>query len=97
MKLFLHLTTGGGICDVAEPKLTIAICLATILCNSTVRDMLINYGRVVVYSNAAEFPIVSGIRAAYKFMKSGQLDLVSLFIILVLEGGDSKVLTVYHD
>uniref|UniRef100_A0A0B7KAQ2 Aminotransferase class I/classII large domain-containing protein n=1 Tax=Bionectria ochroleuca TaxID=29856 RepID=A0A0B7KAQ2_BIOOC len=47
---------------------------AAVLCSSTVRQMLVNYGRVIIYSNAPQFSIVAAIRAAYTFMKSGQIE-----------------------
>ena len=53
------------------------ISAAAVLCSSTVRDVLVNYGRVIIYSNAPQFSLVTPIRAAYKFLKSGQIEPVS--------------------
>ncbi|VUC23263.1 unnamed protein product [Clonostachys rosea] len=50
------------------------IAVPAVLCSSTVREMLVNYGRVIIYSNAPQFSIVAAIRAAYMFMKSGQIE-----------------------
>ncbi|KAK2871725.1 hypothetical protein FQN49_002896 [Arthroderma sp. PD_2] len=47
---------------------------AAVLCSATVREMLVNYGRVIIYSNAPQFSTVAAIRAAYTLMKSGQLE-----------------------
>ena len=44
---------------------------AVILGNSTVRSVLINFARSVIYTTAPSFPIVAGIRAAYNLLRTG--------------------------
>ncbi|CAH0042178.1 unnamed protein product [Clonostachys rhizophaga] len=64
----------GGKGLVNELGLEKEIAVPAVLCSSTVRQMLVNYGRVIIYSNAPQFSIVAAIRAAYTFMKSGQIE-----------------------
>ncbi|KAI1291194.1 class II aminotransferase/8-amino-7-oxononanoate synthase [Xylaria venustula] len=47
---------------------------AVVLCNETVRSMLANFARIVIYSHPPQFGTVAAIRVACNFMKSGQLD-----------------------
>lgn len=55
---------------------------AAVLCSKTVREVLVNYGRVVIYSNAPQFSVVAAIRAAYTFMKSNQIEPVRFSSLL---------------
>ncbi|KAH8889180.1 PLP-dependent transferase [Thozetella sp. PMI_491] len=45
---------------------------AAILSNATVRNMLVNFARPVIYTTAPSFPILATIRAGYNLMESGQ-------------------------
>ena len=44
---------------------------AVILGNSTVRSVLMNFARSVIYTTAPSFPTVAGIRAAYNLLRTG--------------------------
>ncbi|KAK0623890.1 pyridoxal phosphate-dependent transferase [Immersiella caudata] len=44
---------------------------AVILANDTIRTMLINHARSIIYTTAPSFPMLAGIRAAYTLLKSG--------------------------
>lgn len=44
---------------------------AVILGNSTVRSILMNFARSVIYTTAPSFPTVAGIRAAYSLLRTG--------------------------
>ncbi|GAA92663.1 aminotransferase class I and II [Aspergillus luchuensis IFO 4308] len=45
---------------------------AVILCNETVRTMLINYARSIMFSVAPSFPMLASIRATYQLLRSGE-------------------------
>ncbi|RYP89226.1 hypothetical protein DL769_000150 [Monosporascus sp. CRB-8-3] len=45
---------------------------AVIMCNNTVRNMLLNFGRNILFSGAPGFPLLAAIRVGYDFLKSGQ-------------------------
>lgn len=63
--------------------------LAVILCNNTVRTMLLNYARGIMFSVAPSFPMLASIRAAYKLLKTGQTQQVILASLsLVWSGHD---------
>ncbi|KAI1118029.1 class II aminotransferase/8-amino-7-oxononanoate synthase [Nemania sp. NC0429] len=47
---------------------------AVVLCNETVRAMLTNFARILIYSHPPQFGVVASIRVACSFMKSGQID-----------------------
>ncbi|KAK4450479.1 PLP-dependent transferase [Podospora aff. communis PSN243] len=44
---------------------------AVILGNETVRTMLINHARPIIYTTAPSFPMLAGMRAAYNLLRSG--------------------------
>ncbi|KAK4118951.1 class II aminotransferase/8-amino-7-oxononanoate synthase [Parathielavia appendiculata] len=44
---------------------------AVILANDTIRTVLINHARSIIYTTAPSFPMLAGIRAAYSLLKSG--------------------------
>lgn len=52
---------------------------AVILGNSTVRSVLMNFARSVIYTTAPSFPTVAGIRAAYNLLRTGATQKVCNF------------------
>ena len=57
--------------------------LAVILCNDTVRTMLLNNARGILYSVSPSFPMLAGIRAAYMLLVTGKTQPVSLLLYQV--------------
>lgn len=53
-------------------KETLTYSIAVILCNDTVRTMLINYARSIMFSVAPSFPMLASIRATYQLLRSGE-------------------------
>jgi 8-amino-7-oxononanoate synthase len=53
-----------------SPRLTLS--LAVIMSNNTVRAMLLNYGRNILFSGAPGFPLLAAIRVGYMFLKTGK-------------------------
>lgn len=49
-----------------------------ILCNNTIRYMLLNQARAITFSCAPSFPMVASIRVGYKFLMNGETQEVSL-------------------
>ncbi|KAI0835036.1 class II aminotransferase/8-amino-7-oxononanoate synthase [Hypoxylon sp. FL0890] len=47
---------------------------AAVLCNETVRSMMINFARILIYSHSPEFSIVASVRVACNLMKTGQIE-----------------------
>lgn len=58
------------------PTLITLLLVAVILANDTIRTMLINYARSVIYTTAPSFPMLAAIRAGYTLMKDGETQLV---------------------
>ncbi|PYI00203.1 class II aminotransferase/8-amino-7-oxononanoate synthase [Aspergillus ellipticus CBS 707.79] len=62
---------------------------AVILCNETVRTMLINHARSIMFSVAPSFPMLASIRATYQLLRSGETqgaqDRVQQIVKLFLE------------
>ena len=58
------------------PTLITLLLIAVILANDTIRTMLINYARSVIYTTAPSFPMLAAIRAGYTLMKDGETQLV---------------------
>lgn len=50
---------------------------ATVVCNNTIRDTLVNTARCFIYSTAPSFPMVAAIKAGYRLMKEGKTQPVS--------------------
>ncbi|KAK1961596.1 aminotransferase class I and II [Colletotrichum sublineola] len=48
---------------------------AAILCNDTVRTMLVNHARPICFTTAASFPTLAAIKAAYRLLKTGETEL----------------------
>ena len=57
--------------------LILTLSLGIILCNKTIRTMLLNYGKFLIYSSAISFPMVASIRAGFKLLMSGATQEVS--------------------
>ncbi|PMD13334.1 PLP-dependent transferase [Hyaloscypha hepaticicola] len=47
---------------------------AAILTNQTVRNMLLNFARPIIYTTAPSFPMLAAIRAAYTLLKTGKTE-----------------------
>ncbi|KAL0942747.1 class II aminotransferase 8-amino-7-oxononanoate synthase [Colletotrichum truncatum] len=47
---------------------------AAILCNDTVRTMLVNHARPICFTTAASFPTLAAIKAAYSLLKTGKTE-----------------------
>jgi 8-amino-7-oxononanoate synthase len=47
---------------------------AAILCNETVRTMIVNFARPVIYTTALSFLMLAAIRASYTLMQTGQIE-----------------------
>jgi len=47
---------------------------AAILCNETVRTMIVNFARPIIYTTAPSFPMLAAIRAGYTLMQAGQIE-----------------------
>lgn len=52
--------------------------LGMVLCNNTVRYMLLNFARSVAFSAAPSFPVVASIRSGYRLLMSGETQEVSV-------------------
>jgi 8-amino-7-oxononanoate synthase len=64
--------------------------LAVILCNDTVRTMLLNNARGILFTVAPSFPMLAAIRATYMLLETGKTQPVSLLCFKQLR---AKILT----
>lgn len=60
---------------VYESKLTSV--LGIILCNQTVKAMILNNSRSLMFSGAPSFHMLAAIRAGYKLLRAGKTEEVS--------------------
>ena len=51
--------------------------IAVILANATVKGILANFARSVIYTTSPSFPFVAAIRSGYALLESGQTEQVS--------------------
>ncbi|KAH8805417.1 8-amino-7-oxononanoate synthase, partial [Xylogone sp. PMI_703] len=63
--------TGGKLSSLCQAIAILTFILGIILCKRSVRNMLLNHARFVVFSGAPSFPMVASIRAGYQLMTSG--------------------------
>lgn len=68
---------------------------AAVLCSNTVRNMLLNFASVIIYSAAPQTPLVAALSAAYKLLESGHILKVSAKGRPSIRRWD-EVLTVLH-
>ncbi|KAI1826772.1 class II aminotransferase/8-amino-7-oxononanoate synthase [Xylaria intraflava] len=47
---------------------------AAVFCNETIRLMIINFARILIFSHAPQFSTVASIRVACNYMRSGQIE-----------------------
>lgn len=67
---------------------------AAILCNDTVRNMLINHARPITFTTAASFPTLAAVKSVYGLLASGKTEPVSrVFINISAIFADDEVQT----
>ena len=73
-------SAGGKILAHLLHSMTYLPVLGIILCNNTVRYMLFNHARSIIFSGAPSFAVVASIRVGYKFLMNGESQEVSVIM-----------------